>query len=125
MKLWSFLKDGFPQLKLKMTHFVSSTRLIRQSKREHSNKWDPSERLFKEPLLWGIRRRKVCVVGGSNFETHKNVSDNFYFVYMCIYTGSKYPKSSKKFEGLLITVRPSNPSVPSNSAFGLACRCSH
>ena len=22
--------------------------------REHSNKWDPSERFFKEPLLWGI-----------------------------------------------------------------------
>ena len=32
--------------------------------REHSNKWDPSERFFKEPLLWGIRHRKVCVVGG-------------------------------------------------------------
>ena len=23
---------------------------------EHSNKWDPSERFFKEPLLWGINR---------------------------------------------------------------------
>ena len=23
--------------------------------REHSNKWDPSERFFKEPLLWGIK----------------------------------------------------------------------
>ena len=22
--------------------------------REHSNKWDPSERFFKKPLLWGI-----------------------------------------------------------------------
>ena len=29
--------------------------------REHSNKWDPSERFFKEPLLWGIRPN---VVGG-------------------------------------------------------------
>ena len=24
--------------------------------REHSNKWDPSERFYKEPLLWGINQ---------------------------------------------------------------------
>ena len=35
----------------------------------------------------------------SNFETHKNVGNNFYFVYKQIYTRSKCPQSMKNFEG--------------------------
>ena len=35
----------------------------------------------------------------SNFETHKNVGDTFYFVYKYIFTSSKYPQSLKKFKG--------------------------
>ena len=35
----------------------------------------------------------------SNFQTHKNVGDNFYFEYKYIYTSSKCQQSSKKFEG--------------------------
>ena len=45
----------------------------------------------------------------SNFETHKNVGDNFYFVYKYIFISSKYPQSSKKFKGHFWW-----PSVPSN-----------
>ena len=35
----------------------------------------------------------------SNFETHKSVGDNFYFLYKYIYISSKCPQSSKKFKG--------------------------
>ena len=34
--------------------------------REHSNKWDPLVRFFKEPLLWGIRPKVIGVVENWN-----------------------------------------------------------
>ena len=58
-----------------------------------------------------------------NFETHKNVGDNFYFVYKYIYTSSKYPQSSEKFKGHFwypVQPVPPVPPVPSNSRFALA-----
>ena len=51
----------------------------------------------------------------SNFETHKNVGGNFYFVYKYIYTCSIFPQSMKKIEGhFWWPSHPSHPSNPSN-----------
>ena len=64
----------------------------------------------------------------SKFSSHKNGRMRPFFGFATKkknlwYTSSKYQKILKKFKGHFRW--PSNPSVPSNSACGLACRCSH
>ena len=57
----------------------------------------------------------------SNFETHKNVSDDFNFVYKYIYNISKYPQSLKKFKGHFWSpsTRPIKLALRARPAFGL------
>ena len=53
----------------------------------------------------------------SNFETHKNVGDNFYLVYKQIYILYIYPQSMKKIEGGKISAPIQPPTHPRNKTF--------